>query len=186
MLMETWIEQCAPYKWGRVCIDGIISIFKFLKFILIRFVNSEKFCLGGITSKVRRWLLTFALVVIGVGYSGSLKAAYWPHGNFNGSVVEAFKINSVYEFPADEPASGRWEGGTRLDAFMNKVKYQTCPNMMSVCMVTWINQPDSDDDYDMEWTKLYMYNKSSGESKQLCTINTYSDACYCNWLSGLL
>ncbi len=142
----------------------------------MRFRHSEKFCLGGITSKVRRWLMTIALVVIGVGYSGSARAEYWPwHMGFNQRFIEAFKIDSVFEFPADEPSSGGSGGGTDFTNFMNKVKYQTCPNMMSVCMLTWSDASGQDDDYDMEWTELYLYNKASGQSKILCDIGIYRD-----------
>ena len=154
----------------------------------MRFVNSEKFCLGGITSKVRRWLLTFALVVIGVGYSGSVKAEYWPwHMGFNQRFVEAFKIDSVFEFPANEAASGRNENGTGFTEFMQKVKYRACPNMMSVCFLTWSNNSNKNnntDDYDMDWSQFYMYNKSTKEYIRLCDIDIYQDWGGDPWLNG--
>ena len=55
-------------------------------------------------------------------------------------------------------------------------------------MLTWSNNSNKNnntDDYDMEWTKLYLYNKSSGEYKQLCTIGIYSDLSGDPWLNGV-
>lgn len=129
--------------------------------------------------------MTVALVVIGVGYSGSARAEYWPWNmDFNQRFIEAFKIDSVFEFPADEASSGRNENGTGFSTFMKKVKYQTCPNMMSVCFLTFSNATDQYDDYDMEYSKLYLYNKASGEYMRLCDIYIYPDLSPEVWLSG--